>query len=177
MKLQGYSKKLIITSIAVIAVVTLLIIFATRGARTEYETYLVDRGEVVKIISATGSIAPSSKIKLQSEVSGKVREVVVREGDEVKKGDLLLRLDTGDIEAQILAQRAALASAQARLAEYEAGPTEQEIILAERTVDTARSKFSASITAEADARQALSNAEKNLTNSQAKAEKIGRAHV
>jgi HlyD family secretion protein len=170
MKFRGFSKKRIIISVVAVVVVTLVIIVVTRGPQMEYETYTAERGEVIEVISATGSIAPSSKIELQPEVAGKVREVLVHEGDEVSKGDLLMRLESGDIEAQILAQRAALASAQARLAEYEAGPTEQEIILAERAVDTARSKLTASITAESDARQALTNVEKNLINARAKAE-------
>jgi RND family efflux transporter MFP subunit len=170
MKLKGYSKKVTIISIAIIAVVAVVVYMTTRQAEIEYETYTVDRGEVVEVISATGSIAPSSKIKLQPEVSGKVVEVLAEEGAEIAKGDVLLQLDVGDINAQILAQRAALASAEARLAEYEAGPTSQEISLAERTVDTARTRLESSITAEADAKQALDNANKNLVNSRAKAD-------
>ena len=170
MKLKGYSKKVTIISIAVISVVAVVVYMASRQAEIEYETYAVDRGEVVELISATGSIAPSSKIKLQPEVSGKVVEVLAEEGAEVSKGDILLQLDVGDINAQILAQRAALASAEARLAEYEAGPTGQEISLAERSVDTARTRLESSITAKADAEQALDNANKNLANTQAKSE-------
>jgi len=170
MKLKGYSKKVTIISIAVVAIVAIIVVLATRKAEIEYETYDVDRGEVIEIISATGSIAPSSKIKLQPEVSGKVVEILVEEGEEVVKGDLLLRLDEGDINAQILAQRAALASAQARLAEYQAGPTDQEISLAERAVDTARTRWESSITAKGDAEQGLDNANKNLANSRAKAD-------
>lgn len=152
-------KKLVIISFIVIIAVAGFIYSRSGGNDVEYETYAVDRGEVVEVISATGSIAPSSKIELQPQVSGKVAEIPVREGDEVKKGDLLLRLDAGDINAQILAQQAALASAQATLAQYEAGATTQELALAERAIETAQARLDASINARDDAAAALANAQ------------------
>ncbi len=170
MKLKGYSKKVIIISIAIIVVVALIVIVITRKPEIEYEMYEVDRGEVVEIISATGSIAPSSKIKLQSEVSGKVVEILVEEGAEVQQGDILLKLDAGDINAQIMAQRAALSAARARLAEYQAGSTEQELLLAERAVETAQTRLDSSETAALDAALALDNTERNLGNSHDKAD-------
>ncbi|MFH1046797.1 MAG: efflux RND transporter periplasmic adaptor subunit [Patescibacteria group bacterium] len=170
MKLKGFSKKMVVITVAAIAVVALIIYAATRKPAVEYELYEVDHGEVVEVISATGSIAPSSKIELQPEVSGKVAELAVKEGDEVKKGDLLIRLESGDINAQLLAQQASLASARARLAELEAGATAQELLIAESAVQTAEARLTASETAKLDAVLALENANKNLDNTRAKAE-------
>ncbi|MEA3249786.1 MAG: efflux RND transporter periplasmic adaptor subunit [Patescibacteria group bacterium] len=158
MQLKKYNKKVIIGSMAAILVVVVILIVRSGGSEFEYETYAVDRGEVVEVISATGSIAPSSKIKLQPQVMGKVVEIPVEEGDEVLKGDVLLQLDVGDINAQILAQRAALASAQAKLAQYESGATEQELAVAERSVETTRARLDASKVARNDAQEAYDNA-------------------
>jgi len=153
-----HHKKLIIIAVIVIIAIAGVIFAKTRGNKVEYETYIVDRGEVVEVISATGSIAPSSKIELQPQVSGKVVEIPVEEGDEVKKGDLLIRLDAGDINAQIMAQQASLASAQATLAQYESGATTQELALAERAVETVQARLEASTVARDDAQDALANA-------------------
>lgn len=170
MKIKGHSKRIIIISSVVIVIVAAAVVAVTSGPDIEYETSQVERGEVKEVVSATGSIAPSSKIKLQPEVGGKVESVSVEEGDAVERGDLLLKLQSGDIEAQILAQRASLASARARLAEHEAGPTQQEIELAEKAVETAQTKLAASESAMLDAEQALENAQRNLENTQVKAE-------
>ncbi len=170
MKLKGYSKKIVVLSVIIIVLVALIIYAVTRESEIEYELYEVDRGEVVEVISATGSIAPSSKIKLQPEVSGKVIEIAVEEGQDVEKGDLLLRMDFGDINAQILAQQAALASARARLSELKTGATEQELQLAQSAVATAEARLEASQIAKLDAALSLDNTKKNLDNSRAKAE-------
>lgn len=158
MSLKKYNKKVIIGAVAVIVLVAGYLLVRSKGEKFEYETYQADRGEVVEIISATGSIAPSSKIKLQPQVSGKVVDIPVQEGDEVMKGDVLLQLDAGDINAQILAQQAALASAQARLAQYESGATTQELAVAERAVETAHARLEASKVARDDAQSAYDNA-------------------
>ncbi|MFH2062746.1 MAG: efflux RND transporter periplasmic adaptor subunit [bacterium] len=163
-------KKILAAVGAVVVLIVVLSVVFGGQPKVEYETYAVDRGDVVEVISVTGSIAPSSKIELQPEVSGRVTEIAVAEGQEVKAGDLLVRLDTADIEAQILAQRAALASAQAKLAEYQAGPTEAELAVTERGVETSRTRLEASRLARDDAKVALDNAQKSLLNAREKAQ-------
>ncbi len=158
MSLKKYNKKVVIAAVVGIIIVGGYLYARSRGAEVDYETYAVDRGEVVELISATGSIAPSSKIKLQPQVPGKVVDIPVEEGDEVEKGDVLIQLDAGDINAQILAQQAAVASAQAKLAQYESGATVQELAVAEKSVETARARLEASKVARDDAQAAYDNA-------------------
>ena len=170
MNFRKHRTKLIISLVIAAALVVLIMIKLGSKPQVEFETYTVDHGDVVEVISATGSIAPSSKIKLQPEVAGRVTGISVEEGQEVKAGQLLVRLDTADIEAQILAQRAAVASAQARLSEYEAGPTSTDLVMTERSVETAESRLGASRDARDDAEVSLANAQRSLTNSRAKAQ-------
>jgi RND family efflux transporter MFP subunit len=158
MTLTKKNKRIIIGSIIGIVLIGGYLAVKSSEDKFEYETYKADLGQVVEVISATGSIAPSSKIKLQPQVPGKVVNIPVEEGDEVSKGDLLIQLDVGDINAQILAQQAALASAQAKLAQYESGATQQELAVAQRAVETSRSRLEASKVARDDAQAAYDTA-------------------
>ncbi|HCC22454.1 TPA: hypothetical protein DEP86_03560, partial [Candidatus Uhrbacteria bacterium] len=69
MNFRKHRKKLIIGLVIAAALIILVMIMLGRKPQVEFETYTVDHGDVVEIISATGSIAPSSKIQLQPEVA------------------------------------------------------------------------------------------------------------
>ncbi|MCS7241126.1 efflux RND transporter periplasmic adaptor subunit [Candidatus Caldatribacterium sp.] len=101
--------------------------FSTKPQAGSSQTVLVRRGKIADTISELGTLEPLSKVEVIAEESGRVAEVLVREGDKVEKGQLLLRLDTQDLEisrTQILAQ---LKSAQIDLRELLAQPTEVEL--------------------------------------------------
>ena len=69
------------------------------------------------VVAALGLVEPSSEvIAVASELPGVVRQVYVRAGDAVTKGDPLFSLDARDVEAQLASARASLSSAQARRA-------------------------------------------------------------
>ena len=74
-----------------------------------------------------GKIAPSDEIQVVSKLPGKVAEIHVKEGSVVKKGDLLLTLDAADYREQTKQAEAAIASAQARLRDTQAGTRTQEL--------------------------------------------------
>ncbi|WP_438318650.1 efflux RND transporter periplasmic adaptor subunit [Candidatus Caldatribacterium sp. SIUC1] len=91
------------------------------------QTVPVRRGRIADTVSELGTLEPLSKVSIIAEESGKVAEVLVREGESVERGQVLLRLDTEDLEitrSQILAQ---LKSAQVDLEELLSGPTEVEL--------------------------------------------------
>lgn len=66
-------------------------------------------------ILASGSLTYQSEVKLVSEVIGRVRDVLVKEGDSVKKGQLLLQLDPAQAQAQVAQLEAALAQSRLTL--------------------------------------------------------------
>lgn len=170
--IKNYSKKIVIVSVAAIIVVAAIMYVRSGKDPVEYATAVVEKADVVEEVSVTGSIVPVSKVKLQPEVVGQVQAIFVEEGDEVEEGDLLLKIAAGDIEAKILAQRAAVNAANARLRELEAGATIEELLLSESAVETARSKVEAAQAASADAEIAYDNADRNLKNVIAKAETL-----
>jgi HlyD family secretion protein len=48
--------------------------------------------DVIEIVSATGKIQPETELKITSDVSGEITEMLVKEGDQIKKGDLICRI-------------------------------------------------------------------------------------
>lgn len=166
---RNYSKLVIGISVGLVVIVGIVLAVRSRQGKTEYETAVAEIGNVIELIDATGSIAPMAKIKLQPQVSGKIKEIEVSEGDEVVQGDLLIQLDAKDIEAQLWAQQASVQSARARLSELVAGPTAEDLALSQSAVETARARLEAAKSARTDAATALANAQKNYDNTLAKA--------
>ncbi len=72
-------------------------------------------GDLVRTVSAPGSIEPRTLVKISSQVSAKVLAVPFREGDTVHKGDVILRLDPQNLVAQLESAKASLRSEEARL--------------------------------------------------------------
>ena len=70
-------------------------------------------------VSLVGEVAPVRQAVVAGEVEGRVSELLVDEGDRVRAGDVLLRLDTTTTELDLAASRANRAEAQARLVRFE----------------------------------------------------------
>jgi HlyD family secretion protein len=80
----------------------------------------VTRGDVAKSVVATGDIQPIVKVEVKSKASGIVEKLLVDINDRVHKGQELAQLDQQEISAQVDAQHAQLASAEANVTTYEA---------------------------------------------------------
>ena len=87
------------------------------SAAPVYVTEPVRRGDLTLTVSANGTLQPTRTVNIGSELSGTVRRVAVDVNDPVKKGQVLVELDTAKLSAQILRSRASLASAHARQAQ------------------------------------------------------------
>ena len=73
----------------------------------------VERGDIVAIVSATGTISPVNKVDVSSKITGLIEEVRVNENDRVKKDQVLIVLDDQKLAAQVEQSRAKLANATA----------------------------------------------------------------
>lgn len=78
-------------------------------------------GDLVRTVSAPGSIEPKTMVQISSQVSAEVLALPFREGDAVKKGDVVVRLDPQDLEARLDSVKAGLKAEEARLLGAEAG--------------------------------------------------------
>lgn len=94
------------------------------GSTVRYTTQDVRQGDLTVIVTATGTVEPTNKVDVSSELSGIVRTVNVDFNDKVKSGDALAELDTDKLEAQVAFARATLAASLAKVREAEATVTE-----------------------------------------------------
>lgn len=91
-----------------------------------YKAVPVVRSTIRAVVSATGTLQPTSEVEVGSELSGRIARIYVDYNDPVKKGQLLARLDTERIEAQVLQSRAALKIAEASVVEARASRVQAE---------------------------------------------------
>ncbi|MCR6625200.1 MAG: efflux RND transporter periplasmic adaptor subunit [Pseudoxanthomonas sp.] len=90
------------------------------GAESAYRTTTVERGDIRVAISATGTLSAISTVTVGSQISGQVTDVLVDYNSEVKKGEVLARIDPSTYEAQIEQGNAQIANAQASLKQAQA---------------------------------------------------------
>jgi len=109
--------------------VILLIIFAIVGKKAGWFGKAVtvkvavenaEQRTIIETITANGKIQPEKEVKITPDVSGEIVQLTVREGDQVEKGQLLLRIKPDVYISQKDRSLAAISSARARLAQAEA---------------------------------------------------------
>lgn len=155
--------------------------FKPQERKTEVRIEKVQRGRLIRVVSAPGSVEPKTKLQVSAQVSAKIIALPFREGDRVKKGDVVCRLDADDYIAALESAKASLRGEEARLAglradlahaEAEWGRTRElfdsqdvsksDLDAAEATLLRARASVQASEHSIEVARAAIARAEKNL---------------
>lgn len=117
---------IIIIGVVVIgAVITMQLLNGNKP--TEIYTEKATVRDIIEVVSATGKIQPETELKISSDVSGEITEMMVKEGDQVKKGDLLCRIRPDlyvsafdRVNASVNTTKANLKTAQAQLLQAKA---------------------------------------------------------
>lgn len=86
-----------------------------------------EKRTIIETITANGKIQPEKEVKISPDVSGEIVELTVKEGDQVEKGRLLLRIKPDTYISQRDRSMAAISSARARLAQAEAQFIQSEL--------------------------------------------------
>lgn len=131
------------------------------GAALAWQAINRDNGPLV----VYGTIE-ARNIEAGSREGGRIAEVRVREGDSVKRGDVLVRLETPELEARLEQARGALALARATLAKMEAGSRPEDIAEARAAAAADAAGFRAAEVAESRAQ--LDRAQAELVNTELK---------
>jgi HlyD family secretion protein len=113
---------------------------ANKGVVT-VQTNKVARQDLTSIVTASGEIKPQTYTNVLGEGFGKIVDIVVKEGNRVKRGDVLLRLESIQPAADVEAQQAALGSSEAAIRSADANYRSAQAELAQRTADLERAKF------------------------------------
>ncbi len=85
------------------------------AAAAEPRTVAAQRGTVLSTVSATGNVATPDQLDLNFQTGGTLTQLAVRQGQRVKRGQVLARVDSADAEVGVRSAQAGLRSAQARL--------------------------------------------------------------
>lgn len=108
-----------------LVLILLLVIGKTAGwigkpKEMEVELAKVKRVTIVEKVSASGTVQPVTEVKIAPEVSGEIIDLLVEEGDSVKRGQLLVKIRPDTWESQLQRAQASLSQQRANLAQAEA---------------------------------------------------------
>ena len=101
MNLKKNAKRLIIGGVAVAAVV-IGVVSLNANAALHVKSFMVTKSDFTKVTEFNSNVRSNSSKTYYSEINGKIGTVSVKEGDSVKKGDLLISFDNDEIERQLL---------------------------------------------------------------------------
>jgi RND family efflux transporter MFP subunit len=149
-----WGPKKVILAVAVIAVLAFFYnswkgIFSDGVA---VETTIVEQGEIFQSITVPGKVVSKLRVDVTPSIAGRLTNVYVEEGDEVKKGELLARLDDREAKSNLKRSEANLRNAK------------EDVSLAERSLKRLRQAFSKG----AVARQLVEEAEVELRSAKAR---------
>lgn len=118
-------KIIILSAVAFVAIVILVTlkkkgVIGTNDDSKVVETSKVESMTIIETVSATGKIQPEIEVKISSEVSGEVIALNVKEGQQVKKGDLLVKINPDIYESGVNRTVASLSTTKAGLNQADA---------------------------------------------------------
>ncbi len=145
----GKTSTLLTGSAAIVLIAFLYAIFGVQHSAPK-NFISIKRGDISQQVRVNGTVQAAEDIDLSFQKAGKVAEIKAAVGDKVKKGDLLLRIDTKDAGAAIDQAKAALMAAQANYDKVLNGASGTDIDIVKATVNSAE--------------VALTNAKNNLTS-------------
>jgi HlyD family secretion protein len=99
------------------------------------------RQDLTSIVTASGEVKPLTYTNVLGEGIGKITNIAVKEGDHVKKGDVLLRLESVQPAADVSAQRAGIAAAEAGVKSAEANDVSSQADIKSRAADLEHAKL------------------------------------
>lgn len=167
-----------------VGLLVLLIIFAAVKARKKpkgeiVETEKVMRRDIREVVSASGKIFPETEVKISSDVSGEVVELYVEEGDSVKAGQILARINPEAYASAVESASAGVSASKSELARSRSGieNARAQVAQAQAQLDNARRIHDRNVKLKADgvisaqeleaSETSLAQADANLRSAQA----------
>ncbi len=147
-------KKIIIGVVIglVVVVAAVMVLGRPKEKPIEVQTEKVKRGDIVKTVSASGKIQPVNDVKISSNVSAKILELTVKEGDKVKRGQLLVSLDRTFYEANVNQNKADLLRSKSSVSSAQASYDK-----AKQDYDRVKGLFDKQLASESEVQAATAN--------------------
>ncbi|MFM9905300.1 MAG: HlyD family secretion protein [Pyrinomonadaceae bacterium] len=156
--------KIIIGAAAAVLVLIIIIasIFATRTDTPEVTIVKVEtRKELRSTVTSSGEVRPIQFMNLTSEVQGRIEEIYVKEGDQVTKGQPLVRLDPNQLQSSTDAQLAAFQGAQ-----DDVRVSQSQVAAAQNSLAQSQQQYNVALVAVDTARQQVVSAQTDVDKAQ-----------
>jgi len=140
--MKTWQKVLIGVAVVVVLIVVVWVsVYQVNKGVVTVQTGRVVRQDLTSVVTASGEIRPKNYTNVLGEGFGKITEIVVKEGDHVKKGDVLLHLENIQPGADVQAQLASIDGAEAGMRMSAAAYESSVATLAQRQADLEKAKF------------------------------------
>ncbi len=114
-------------ALVVIIILGAIFYFSTRNNNNQYQFVAAHRGSITEVVSVTGNTTPVTNVSLAFESGGTITATHYNVGDHVGAGNIIAKIDTRDLEAQLQQAQANTDSQKARLQALHAGATPEDI--------------------------------------------------
>lgn len=129
----------LVWSVAIVAAVVLLAAFMSlRGDAVPVSAAVVVRSTIRSVISTNGKVEPAQNFEAHAPIATTVKRLLVKEGDHVKKGQLLVQLNDAEARDQVARALAQVKAAQADSSAIEKGGTREEVLTLQSMLVKAR---------------------------------------
>ena len=121
-------KRLILLIVAAVIVILFISGWMMHHGTVSVRAEKVTRQDIASVVSTNGKVEPLRNFEAHAPLAALVKSVLVKEGDSVRRGQLLLQLDDSNARAQQAHAVAQLRSAEAELKAVQAGGTQEEVL-------------------------------------------------
>jgi HlyD family secretion protein len=134
-------KRWLLWAAGIVVAVTLLASFMSRGDVVPVRVATVDRSTIRSIVSTNGKVEPLQSFESHAPVGTTVKKLLVKEGQHVKKGQLLAQLDDAEASSQAARAFAQVRAAQAEVSAVRRGGNREEVLTLESQLVKARTLY------------------------------------
>ncbi len=132
--------RLLVWTLGIIAAVVLLASFMSHDDVVPIRVTTVDRGDIRSVISTNGKVEPLNNFEAHAPIATSVDKVLVKEGDHVRRGQLLVKLNDADARSDAAKALAELRAAQAATSAVQNGGNREELLTLESETTKARTE-------------------------------------
>jgi len=168
----------LLSGVAVIIVAVASFALRGRSEEARYQTVAVDRGEVVEVVGATGTLEAVTTVQVGSQVSGTIQTLHADFNSRVKKGEVIARLDPSLFEARLGQARASLVTARANVERSRASVDDMlqkyerskelaaQKLVPETDLETAKANYDGAVAQMKASQAAVTQAEANVNQAE-----------
>src|SRR5437868_12076697 len=136
-------KKILLIAAGVLVVAAIIggVVWRRQASITKVATGKVARQDLASIVSGTGQIKPKTYVNIGATSFGRITHLYVKEGDHVRKGATLARVESVQPEATVSAQQAAIDASRTDIASYAAAEKTADANITQAQADLQQKKL------------------------------------